>query len=51
MALDLIAMLTARSFKLVLGVALPILGAIVGVVQVALGLKIINNSLRAMGLY
>lgn len=51
MALNLIAMLTARSFKLVLGVALPILGAIVGVVQVALGLKIINNSLRAMGLY
>lgn len=51
MALNLIAMLTARKLQVVLGVALPILGAIVGVVQVALGLKIIDNSLRAMGMY
>jgi hypothetical protein len=28
---------------------LPILGAVLGVVQVALGLQIINNSLRALG--
>ena len=51
MAVNLVVMLTARSLQVVLGVVLPILGAIVGVVQVALGLKIINNSLRAMGIY
>lgn len=51
MALNLIAMLAARKLRMVLGVVLPVLGAIVGVVQVALGLKIIVNSLRAMGIY
>ena len=51
MALNLIAMFAARSLQMVLGVVLPVLGAIIGVVQVALGLKIIVNSLRAMGIY
>ena len=32
-----------------MGIALPILGAVLGVVQVALGLQIINNALTTMG--
>jgi multiple antibiotic resistance protein len=49
MVLNLIVMLVTRRLLPVLALVLPILGAILGVVQVALGLQIINNSLRAMG--
>ena len=49
MALNLIVMLLARRLRRVLGLVLPILGAVLGVVQVALGLQIINNSLRTLG--
>lgn len=51
MLLNLIVMLTARRFQAILSVVLPIVGAVLGVIQVALGLKIINNSLRAMSVY
>ncbi len=50
MLLNLIVMLVTRRLLPVLALVLPILGAVVGVVQVALGLQIINNSLRAMAL-
>ena len=48
--LNLVVMLFSRRFMSVLGVVLPILGAVLGIVQVALGLKIIRNSLAALGL-
>jgi len=51
MLLNLMVMLTARSYQTTLSVALPVLGAVLGVVQVALGLKIIDNSLRVIGVY
>ena len=50
MLLNLDFMLTERYILPALAVALPILGAVLGVVQVALGLQIIVNSLRALGL-
>ncbi len=49
MALNLLVMLLARRLRRVLALVLPILGAVLGVVQVALGLQIINNSLRTLG--
>lgn len=49
MVVNLIFMLLARRLLPVLGLILPILGAVIGVVQVALGLQIINNALRALG--
>jgi multiple antibiotic resistance protein len=49
MALNLIVMITTRYVLPIMGLALPILAAVLGVVQVALGLQIINNSLRALG--
>jgi multiple antibiotic resistance protein len=49
MLLNLGVMLVTRRILPVLGLVLPILGAVFGVVQVALGLQIINNSLRALG--
>ena len=51
MLLNVLVMLTARSYQTTLSVALPVLGAVLGVVQVALGLKIIDNSLRVIGVY
>jgi multiple antibiotic resistance protein len=48
MMLNLIAMLLTRHIPPVLGALLAILGAVLGVIQVALGLRIIHNSLRAM---
>ncbi|MBV8474411.1 MAG: MarC family protein [Hyphomicrobiales bacterium] len=48
MALNLIVMLSARRVLSVMAVVLPILGAVLGVVQIALGLKIIYTSLRAL---
>jgi len=50
MLLNLIVMVATRYILPVLGVAMPILAAVLGVVQVALGLQIINNSLRALGI-
>ena len=49
MLLNLAVMLFSRRFMSILGVILPILGAVLGVVQVALGLKIMNNALIALG--
>jgi multiple antibiotic resistance protein len=49
MVLNLIVMLTARRLGTVLSFVLPILGAVLGVVQVALGLQIINNALQMLG--
>jgi multiple antibiotic resistance protein len=49
MALNLVFMLAARRLQSVLALALPVLGAVLGVVQVALGLQIINVALRALG--
>ena len=49
MALNLIVMLLARRLKIVFAIALPIFGAVLGVVQVALGLQIINNALHQLG--
>jgi multiple antibiotic resistance protein len=49
MLLNLIVMLNARRIGPVLNITLAILGAVIGVIQVALGLQIINNSLKALG--
>jgi multiple antibiotic resistance protein len=49
MVLNLMVMLMARRLQAVLGFALPIFGAVLGVIQVALGLQIINNALRMLG--
>ena len=48
MACNFAFMLVARRLQVVFALALPILGAVLGVVQVALGLQIINNALRAL---
>ena len=48
MALNLVFMLAARRLQVVFALALPVLGAVLGVVQVALGLQIINIALRAL---
>jgi multiple antibiotic resistance protein len=45
---NLVVMLVAKRMPPVLGLMLSIVGAVLGVVQVALGLQIINNSLRAL---
>jgi multiple antibiotic resistance protein len=49
MVLNLIVMLVARRLLPVLSIVMPIFGAVLGVVQVALGLQIINNSLHNLG--
>lgn len=49
MVLNLIVMLVARRLQTLFAIALPILGAVLGVVQVALGLDIIDNALRQLG--
>ena len=48
MALNLIFMLVNKYIFKVLVVVLPILGAIIGVVQVALGVKVIYNSITQL---
>jgi multiple antibiotic resistance protein len=50
LALDLLVMLFARKLLTTLGIFLAILGAVLAVVQVALGLQIIHNSLRALNI-
>jgi multiple antibiotic resistance protein len=49
MALNLIVMLLGRRLAPVFAIALPIFGAVLGVVQVAVGLQIINTALHALG--
>lgn len=49
MVLNLIVMLVARRLLPVLSIVMPIFGAILGVVQVALALQIINNALHDLG--
>jgi multiple antibiotic resistance protein len=49
MALNLAVMLVARRLPAVVKLVLTILGAVLGVVQVAIGLQIINNALRTLG--
>jgi multiple antibiotic resistance protein len=51
MLVNLLVMLTARSYQVITSVVLPVLGAILGVIQVALGLKVIVISLRALGIF
>jgi multiple antibiotic resistance protein len=48
MLLDLVAMLLARHILRFLGVFLQILGAVLAIIQVALGLQIILNSLQRL---
>jgi multiple antibiotic resistance protein len=48
MLLDLVAMLLARHLLHFLGVFLQIFGAVLGIIQVALGLQIILNSLQKL---
>ena len=50
MALNLAFMLAARRLQVAFSIALPILGAVLGVVQVALGLHFINNALHALNI-
>jgi multiple antibiotic resistance protein len=49
MLLNMIVMIMTPHIRPLLGAALAILGAVLGVIQVALGLQIINNSLKALG--
>ena len=49
MLLNLIVMLNVKRIGLVWSITLAILGAVISIIQVALGLQIINNSLRALG--
>jgi len=49
MLLNLTVSLLVKHIGPVLGVFLQILGAVLGVIQVALGLQIIHNSLKALG--
>jgi len=50
MVLNLIVMLAARRLRTGLSIVMPIFGAVLGVVQVALGLHIINNALHNLGI-
>jgi multiple antibiotic resistance protein len=50
MALNLVVMLLARRLPSGLSIVMPIVGAVLGVVQVALGLAVINNALHDLGI-
>jgi multiple antibiotic resistance protein len=50
MALNLLVMLVAKKIPPMLGAAFAVLGAVLNVIQVALGLQIISKSLTALGL-
>jgi multiple antibiotic resistance protein len=50
MLLNLVVMLNVWRIGPVLNIAFTVLGAVIGVIQVALGLQIINNSLKALGI-
>jgi multiple antibiotic resistance protein len=47
---DLLVMMIARRLVAAIGTGLAVAGAVLGIVQVALGLQIIHNSLMALGL-
>jgi multiple antibiotic resistance protein len=49
MFINLIVMLNVGRIGPLMSISLAILGAVISVIQVALGLQIINNSLRALG--
>jgi multiple antibiotic resistance protein len=49
MLLNLIVMIMTRHLRPLTGVALQILGAVLGIIQVALGLQIIHRSLGTLG--
>jgi multiple antibiotic resistance protein len=49
MLLNLIFMVMTRHIRPVVGIALQILGAVLGIIQVALGLQIVLRSLRTLG--
>jgi small neutral amino acid transporter SnatA (MarC family) len=49
MVVNLLVMLVARRLLPVLSIAMPIFGAVLGIVQVALGLQIIHNVLHTLG--
>lgn len=49
MLLNLAVMLMTRHLRPVMGVALQIVGAVLGIIQVALGLQIIHRSLGMLG--
>lgn len=49
MVLNFVVMIASRHMMSFLSIVLPILGAVFGVIQVSLGLLIIQNSLIAMG--
>jgi small neutral amino acid transporter SnatA (MarC family) len=49
MVLNLIVMLVARRLLPMLSIVMPIFGAVLGIVQVALGLQVINNALQTLG--
>jgi multiple antibiotic resistance protein len=51
MLLNLIVMIVTQHIPRILGVLLAILGTVLSVVQVALGLQIINNSLKALRVF
>jgi multiple antibiotic resistance protein len=48
MLVNLLTMLFARRLVAIIGIGLSVLGAVLGVVQVALGLQIIHNSLLVL---
>jgi multiple antibiotic resistance protein len=50
MLLNLVTMLVAARLLPVLAITLPILGAVFGVIQVAVGLQIIHNALGTLGI-
>jgi len=50
MVLNLVVMLVARPLQTVLSIVMPVFGAVLGVVQVALGLAVINNALHNLGI-
>lgn len=51
MLLNLLVMIMTKRILPFMSILLSILGAVLGIVQVALGLQIINNSLKALGYF
>ena len=48
-AANLALMLLARRLRVALFLVLPILGAVIGVIQVGIGLQIVISALRLLG--
>jgi multiple antibiotic resistance protein len=49
MLLNLLVMVATRYMRPIVAIALQIIGAVLGIIQVALGLQIIHRSLRTLG--